>query len=88
MFHMAVGIYKHRVRESYNLIYWINTIVFLPAKTLQYFGVSEGSWIGKAANVVAWLATVLGFIFSLPDFKTLQSDFSAWLAGLTGVLKQ
>ena len=81
-FHEAEGVYQKRISESINVFYWIETILFLPARLAQYAGAPVGSWITRTANVVGWLIGVAGFIFALPDFQDARVAFSTWLGGI------
>jgi hypothetical protein len=54
----------------------------LPALALQYAGVPAGSLIGKIANLIGWVAGILGLLVSLPDFQDLQRRLSAALRSL------
>lgn len=81
-FHEAEGVYQKRISESINAFYWIETILFLPARLAQYAGAPAGSWITRTANVVGWLIGVAGFIFALPDFQDARVAFSTWLGGI------
>lgn len=66
-FQMAIGDYKSRVRESINPIFWLETLIFLPAKIVGYPGLSESSTVAKIANVLGWIIAILaaiGKIFS------------------------
>ncbi len=78
----AEGVYSQRIRESISLFYWVEAILFLPAKLAQYVGAPAGSWIGHAANIVVWFVIVAGFVFSLPDFQDARTAFSALLEGI------
>ena len=44
-FCQASGIYKFRMMEAYSLLYWINSIVFLPSKIVQYLN------LGNSENI-------------------------------------
>jgi hypothetical protein len=81
-FYEAEGIYLGRLKEAVSPLYWIETMLRLPALALQYVGVPAGSLIGKIANLIGWVAGILGLLVSLPDFQDLQRGLSAALRSL------
>jgi hypothetical protein len=80
-FHRAIGYYRARIREAANPFYWVDTIVFLPAKLVAYLGLPEGSLWGKVANASLWVATVGSFVFS-SAFTDATKAFTAFFARL------
>lgn len=71
-FDQAVGIYRQRYLESFNPLYWIETILFLPKHLLQYIGISSDRIAFKLCNILCtfvwWLIGAL-FIFFGPQLK-------------------
>ncbi|NQU29988.1 MAG: hypothetical protein HQ525_04915 [Anaerolineae bacterium] len=65
MFHEAIGIYRHRVFEALNPLYWLEVIVFLPKRVLEYVGVSPDTALANVAQVIYW---IMDFFFVI--FKT------------------
>jgi hypothetical protein len=53
-FHEATGIYRVRLYECINPLYWVETAIFLPSTLVGYLGIPAASSIGRAANVVVW----------------------------------
>lgn len=51
-FQEAIGEYKSRMIESFNPLYWIDTILFLPKHLLSYLGVGQASLSFKIGNIV------------------------------------
>jgi len=78
----AEGVFESRAREGFSAFYWIETIIRLPARILQYIGVPEGSVWLKIANVIAWVVTIVGSLLALPDFVDWQAMVSEKLAEL------
>ena len=58
--YLAIGIFRERMTESLNPIFWGEAIVFLPRTVLSHLGVSAEGVVAKVANLV-WLVVV--FIF-------------------------
>jgi len=57
----AIGVYKYRIRESLNPLYWIDVILFLPQKTLTYLKLNigkHGEIITRICNTVYWILSV------------------------------
>ena len=53
------GIFKGRILETFSPLYWINCIIYLPRKILEYMGLDAGSIICKIAQIIYWAATPL-----------------------------
>ena len=66
MFHRAIGVYRSRMIETINPLYWIETIIFLPRQILNYLGVTPESVIIKIAQLIYWLAA---FVFGIYRFE-------------------
>lgn len=73
MFRNAIGIYKTRMLESINPIYWISLIIFLPRNILSYIGMDLESSASKLLNVfltfIWWIFCTLVTIFQ-PEIKS------------------
>lgn len=62
-FSEAVGVFKHRIRETFSPLFWIQCVIFLPQKALAYVGVNGDSVIVKIMQLLYWLATPCLLIF-------------------------
>ncbi len=82
-FHKAIGVYRSRMLETINPIYWVELAIFLPKHILSYLGVSPESTLIKIIQVVYWLvATIVGFIIGL--FRTeIETLIKTWLTSFT-----
>ncbi len=62
LFLESIGVYKKRVSNSINPVYWLEVIFFLPEKIINYFGMSNGSQtiaiVSKTLNIVYWVAGI------------------------------
>ena len=66
MFHQAIGIYRTRVLETFNPLYWIESIIFLPKQILNYMGVSSESIMIKVAQIIYWiLVAIAGLLYGI-----------------------
>ncbi|UVI32064.1 hypothetical protein [Paenibacillus spongiae] len=55
----CIGIYRFRCFESFNPIYWLGLIVFLPRSILLYLGVESKSIVTKVFNLLWWAGTTI-----------------------------
>jgi hypothetical protein len=62
-FNEAIGTYKHRIIETFNPLYWIETILFLPKSIFVYFGLKPENIIIKIFQLVWWLITTISLLF-------------------------
>ena len=58
----AKGIFKERILETFNPIYWIESAIFLPKHTLMYLGIKPDNIILKLLQL-AWF--ILAGAYSL-----------------------
>lgn len=77
-FDEAIGTYFHRAIESFNPLYWLETIIFLPKSLLQYVGMDMNKPAFKLCNVLLtfiwWLISSL-FIFFNEEFNRFIASF-------------
>lgn len=78
LFHEAIGVYRSRMLETFNPLYWIQAFLFLPRNALQYIGIQSGKTITKILQLVWWTID-----FLLVAGLTLYSDeISEYLGNL------
>ena len=70
----AIGVYKQRMIDSVNPIYWVKTLLFLPQIVVSYFGGDSKGSLSKILNVFWWIIASLISIFS--------SDIREWILAL------
>lgn len=58
MFHKAIGVYRRRMWQSLNPIWWMEYIVYLPANMIKYVGFSSESVFTKVLQIVYWVAGI------------------------------
>lgn len=54
-FLQAQGIYRKRIFESFNPLYWIELIIFLPKNIIAYFGLNTDSIFTKIFQLIFWI---------------------------------
>jgi hypothetical protein len=72
-FQDAMGIYRRRIFESFNPLYWINLVLFLPKNILGYVGFKTETALIKIFQLIWWLAGIVFAIFKDDIFKYLKS---------------
>ena len=83
MFYQSIGVYRSRMYETINPLYWIELIVFLPKHALNYIGLSLDSVVIKTTQIIYWaLATIASFLIGIyrADLEIIIRD---WIANLT-----
>ena len=60
MLHEAIGTYYGHIAETINPLYWIESLIFLPKRTLTYLGLSSEHFIVKVFQLIYWILCVLG----------------------------
>ena len=70
MFHISIGTFKFRCKNSFNPIWWLGNILTFPSIILDYLGV-ENVAVKKSANVIAWCATSIPFLIKI--FKWIET---------------
>ena len=77
MFKNASGIYKSRIYEGFNPIYWVDLIIFLPKNLLSYIGLDSEKAAFKIWNVfltfIWWVFCTLVTFFQ-PEIKAFFTD--------------
>lgn len=51
----AIGTYRARMLETFNPLYWLETLVYLPRELLSYLGVPAESLFIKVLQVFWWI---------------------------------
>lgn len=69
MFNDAIGTYKRRALETINPLYWIQLIIYLPKRLLQYFGYEKDNFFVKFLQFLWWIISGAStFLYAL--YKT------------------
>jgi len=80
MFLQALGTYRSRMIDTFNPLRWIEWLIHLPRYTLRYLGVSADGTIIKLAQIVWWIAGVMGGFFYALYKPELESLIKGWIA--------
>jgi hypothetical protein len=72
-FFEAQGVYWHRAWCSFNPLYWIQTILYLPREVIEYVGLPTEHWTTKVFQLIYWVGSVI-----LALHKYLE-PIDAWL---------
>lgn len=74
MFEQAIGVYKHRIYETINPLYWIDLIIWLPRNFLNYLGItvtSVGSKLICSIFQIIYWALSIAYIYYHAEMKSL-----------------
>lgn len=66
--------FELQYKEVLTFNYWINAIIFLPSKIVQYLGIKENSVAAKLVNFIYWIFSV-AYLSWRPFLQNLISDF-------------
>jgi hypothetical protein len=80
MFYESIGVYRYRMLETINPLYWIESIIFLPKTLLNYLGVSPESVVIKIVQLFYWVisAFILFFLgLYRAEFENIVRDLIA-----------
>lgn len=64
MFHDSLGVFKGRIKESLNPIYWIEFLIHLPKNILLYFDIPSKSILIKITQIFYWVIMTLCTAFT------------------------
>lgn len=68
----AIGVYRKRIYDSFNPIYWIEFLIFLPQNIIEYILGKNANevprWLIRFFNVVYWIVTLIASIITIIDF--------------------
>lgn len=66
----ALGVYRQRFWETFNPLYWIDSILYLPRTILSYLGLKPDSVFVKFLNIFWWITGPIAILFreNLTDF--------------------
>ena len=76
-FEEAKGVYKMRIRENFNPIFWIECIIYLPKNIFKYLGLNESSLPSKICQILYWFIAVFYTLYNKEINKFIQDFFSS-----------
>lgn len=74
-FKEAKAVFKNRIIEAFNPIYWVELIIYLPKNILTYLGITGGSLIVKISQIIWWSLGLLGAIVGI----FFNKEFMGWI---------
>lgn len=74
----AVAVYKSRMIESINPVYWIEAFIFLPKVIFQYLGLSAKGLVVKIFQVIWWILTFVSLVVGI----FFNETFTEWIKTL------
>jgi hypothetical protein len=83
MFRQAIGTYRARILETFNPLYWIETILYLPREALKYLGIPPENVFVKLLQLVWWALGTIAAIVYLAYKPEIGAIVRAWLSNLT-----
>lgn len=65
LFMKSKGVFRNRLKESINPLFWIQYTLTLPTYLLEYLGVKEGKLVIKLVQVIYWVAGMIKLLHDL-----------------------
>lgn len=69
-FHEAIGVFKSRIYEVINPLFWIEFLLKLPTYILEYIGLEEKGKLSKFLQIIYW---IIGIILGLEQVGLIKS---------------
>lgn len=63
-FYKAKSVFKRRIKENFNPIFWIECLIYLPKNIFDYLGIKSSSLIVRSSQVFYWFISVFYAIYS------------------------
>ena len=81
MFHKGIGVYKSRMIEAVNPLYWLEVVLLLPKHALSLLGVPPESSLTRIVQLLYWaVVAISGIVFTL-----FQPEIRRVVAHLLGI---
>ena len=59
MFNEAIGVYKSRIIDAVNPLFWVELVIFLPKKIAKYLDVNPEKFLVKIFQILWWFINLL-----------------------------
>lgn len=59
IFYEMEGVFKSRILETFNPLYWLNLVIYLPKNLVEYFGLSSDNIGSKVLQLIWWLIGII-----------------------------
>jgi hypothetical protein len=83
IFYEAIGVYRSRMVETINPVYWLEAIINLPKHAFAYLGASPESVVTKIFQLVWWcVGAVAALLFAIYKTQTegaIKDYIDRWL---------
>ena len=79
MIQTALGVYKDRMMNAFNPLWWIDTLIFLPRRILMYLNISAESIIIRPGQLVWWSICLLFTAYKTEIIGQLREFIAALL---------
>ncbi len=77
-FHEAIGVYKQRIFEAFNPIYWVEQLIFLPRDIFSYLGIKSTNIIVKSTQLIWFLIGAVSIIVGI----FFNKEFTSWVQSI------
>lgn len=75
-FEVAIGTFRTRIKENFNPIFWIECIIFLPKKIINYLGFKSENLPTRIFQLIYWISSIFYAIYSEQINKIIQDFLS------------
>lgn len=83
LFYEAIGVYRSRMVETINPVYWLEAVINLPKHTFAYLGASPENVVTKIFQLVWWcVGTLAALVFAIYKTQTegaIKNYIDRWL---------
>ena len=74
-FREAKGTFRSRIFQSFNPIFWIESVIYLPKAILNYLGMTGDSLFIRIIQVLWWIIGAMGLVVGI----VFNKDFTSWV---------
>ena len=78
LFHNAIGVYKSRMYETVNPLFWIETFIYLPKTIFTYLGAKADSFLVKSFQILWWIIDAIIAVLIAVYHKELSDLIKPW----------
>jgi hypothetical protein len=84
MFHRALGVYSKRAKETFNPLFWVEYILYLPKNVLQYFGLPPDHVFVRTVQIIYWAISAIASFFNIFSQPEMMSFFRTIFSSSVG----
>lgn len=69
-FRQAIGVYKKRLKDSFNPFYWLEYMIFLPQNIINYIlgGEAIPNWLIRLVNMIYWIVGGVSAVIKIIEY--------------------